>query len=263
MEGLTISKVAEQTGFSPSALRFYDAAGLVTPARTPAGYRSYDAACIEVLQFIARAKRLGLSLDDISDLLTLLDDQRCQPVQERLRGLLTAKIADAHDQVANLLAFTAQLQHAAARLSTHTPDGPCDRDCGCTADPAGDVARSPVELSAEPTRPDDVPIACTLGAREMHVRVADWQEALRQATEREPIAGGVRIRFPRHTPIERLATLIEAEQACCRFFSFSLTVATDHVALDVTGPQGTEEITHALAGSAGLLPDRLQHPAVP
>jgi hypothetical protein len=62
------------------------------------------------LRLIARAKRLGLSLDDISDLGTLFDDRRCEPVQERLRALLAAKIVAAQDQVATLIAFTAQLQ---------------------------------------------------------------------------------------------------------------------------------------------------------
>jgi DNA-binding transcriptional MerR regulator len=79
MEGLSISEVAQETGFSPSALRFYESAGLITPARTPAGYRSYDAASIETLLFIARAKRLGLSLDDIGGLVTLFDDPAADP----------------------------------------------------------------------------------------------------------------------------------------------------------------------------------------
>jgi len=61
-KGLTISKVAAETGFSPSALRFSECHGLISPARTPAGYRSYDAASVETLRSIARAKRLGLSL---------------------------------------------------------------------------------------------------------------------------------------------------------------------------------------------------------
>src|SRR4051794_17245466 len=42
MDGYSISQVAERTGFPPSTLRFYEQAGLVRPARTPAGYRCYD-----------------------------------------------------------------------------------------------------------------------------------------------------------------------------------------------------------------------------
>jgi DNA-binding transcriptional MerR regulator len=254
MEGLTISKVAEETGFSPSALRFYEGHGLITPARTPAGYRTYDAASVETLRFIARAKRLGLSLDEISDLVALFDGRRCAAVQDRLSALLTDKIADAQDQVATLIAFTAQLQAAAARLGTHTPDGPCDDDCGCTTDAPSTAGPIGVVLSAKPTRRDEVAIACTLGVGEMEGRMADWQEALRDATTREPIDGGVRVHLPRTTPIARLASLIEAEQTCCQFFTFTLTIGMDAVTLDVTGPEGAEEIGQALVGAPMAAP---------
>jgi DNA-binding transcriptional MerR regulator len=247
MEGLTISKVAQETGFSPSALRFYEGAGLITPARTPTGYRSYDAASIETLRFIARAKRLGLSLDDIGDLVTLFNDRRCGPVQDRLRTLLTDKTAEAQDQVATLMAFTAQLQQAAARLGTHTPDGPCDDTCGCTTEnEAASTAATPVLLSTEPAQRDEVPIACTLGAGEMQRRIADWREALREVTGREPTEGGVRVHLPRTTPIARLASLIEAEQTCCQFLTFTLTIGIDAISFDVTGPEGTDDIVNAL-----------------
>jgi DNA-binding transcriptional MerR regulator len=252
MDGLTISKVAQETGFSPSTLRFYEGAGLITPARTPAGYRTYDAASVETLRFIARAKRLGLSLDDISDLVALFDDRRCAPVQDRLRTLLTEKITEAQDQVATLIAFTAQLQQAATRLGAHTPDGPCDDDCGCTTDTGvGETTSMPVLLSAKPVARDAVPIACTLGAGEMEGRIADWQEALREVTWRKSVEGGVRIHLPRTTPIARLASLIEAEQTCCQFFTFTLSIGIDVVTLDVTGPDGAEDIVQALVDAPG------------
>jgi DNA-binding transcriptional MerR regulator len=250
MEGLTIARAAEQTGFTPSALRFYEGQGLVSPARSAAGYRTYDAASIETLRFIARAKRLGLSLEEISDLVALFDDRRCEPVQERLRQLLADKLAEAHDQIATLMAFTAQLQQASARLGTHTPDGPCDNDCGCTTDvPAGTAVTAPVSLTAKPAGPGEPPIACTLGAGEVHQRLIDWQVALREANRREPIAGGVRVHLPRHTPVAPLAALIEAEQTCCRFFTFTVTVGIDAISLDVTGPEGAEDIIRALVGA--------------
>lgn len=249
MEGLTISEVAQETGFSPSALRFYESAGLVNPARTPAGYRSYDEASLDTLRFVARAKRLGLSLDDISDLLGLLDGQRCEPVQDRLRVLLQAKTAEAVDQAASLTAVTAQLQQVAARLGTHTPDGPCDDACGCTSDlAAAEATPAPVPVTSEPRARADGPIACSLAPGEMQGRLADWQEALRDVTGREPLQGGVRVHLPRHTSISRLATLIEAEQTCCQFFTFVLTIGTGTLTLDVTAPEGAQDIVHALVG---------------
>jgi hypothetical protein len=68
-------------------------------------------------------------------------------------------------------------------------------------------------------------------------------------TGREPVEGGVRVHLPRTTRIARLAALIEAEQACCQFFTFALTIGIDVVTLDVTGPEGAEDIVHALVGA--------------
>ena len=54
MDGYSISQVAQRTGFPPTTLRFYQQAGLVRPARTPAGYRCCDETHIELLSFIGR-----------------------------------------------------------------------------------------------------------------------------------------------------------------------------------------------------------------
>jgi DNA-binding transcriptional MerR regulator len=65
---------------------------------------------VESLRFVARAKRLGLSLDQITELLALLGDDECRPVQTRMRELVTERISEAQGQVADLVAFTAQLR---------------------------------------------------------------------------------------------------------------------------------------------------------
>jgi DNA-binding transcriptional MerR regulator len=82
MDGYSISQVAERTGFSASTLRFYEQSGLVTPNRTPSGYRTYDDHHLELLSFVGRAKGLGLSLDEIVEVLELRAQNRCAPVQE-------------------------------------------------------------------------------------------------------------------------------------------------------------------------------------
>lgn len=137
MDGYSISQVAERTGFAPSTLRFYEQSGLVRPARTPSGYRSYDDRHIELLAFIGRAKEFGLSLEEITELLALLDDDQCAPVQGRLRDLVDTKIAEARAKIVELSAFIEELQRVAVTLDHHTPDGPCDESCGCTTEQAG------------------------------------------------------------------------------------------------------------------------------
>jgi DNA-binding transcriptional MerR regulator len=128
----TISEAAERSGFSASALRYYEGIGLVEPAvRTPAGYRLYDDDTLTRLGFVARAKHLGCSLDEIADLLDIWEDQRCEPVQKRFHDLVTAKLAAAERQIAELTALNAQLRDVAAHLARPPVDGPCDAGCAC------------------------------------------------------------------------------------------------------------------------------------
>ena len=67
----TIGQLAQRAGLRPSALRFYEAEGLLEPAgRTETGYRLYDADAAGTVRLIQRAQRLGFSLAEIRALLT-------------------------------------------------------------------------------------------------------------------------------------------------------------------------------------------------
>jgi MerR family transcriptional regulator, copper efflux regulator len=170
MSTYQIADVAERSGFTPATLRYYEDIGLMAPAgRTPAGYRVYDDASLERLRFIARAKQLGCTLDEITDLATAWDGGECGPLQDRLRAAVEAKISEAHGRIAELTAFAADLQRAAATLAGHRPEGPCDDDCGCTTNTT--LANDGVEHP---------PIACTLGAGEMSTRLDEWNAILEE-----------------------------------------------------------------------------------
>jgi MerR family transcriptional regulator, copper efflux regulator len=130
----TIGEVAERSGFAASALRYYEGIGLVVPAdRTAAGYRLYDDHALARLSFIARAKQLGCSLEEITDLVDIWDGERCGPVQRTFHDLVTAKLADAERQIAELTALSEQLRYAAAQLAGPAVDGPCSENCACLA----------------------------------------------------------------------------------------------------------------------------------
>lgn len=80
MQLLTIGELAKRAGLRASALRFYEAQGLLTPsAHTDAGYRLYDATAEETLRFIQRAQRLGFALANIK---TLLESQRVEDLRD-------------------------------------------------------------------------------------------------------------------------------------------------------------------------------------
>jgi MerR family mercuric resistance operon transcriptional regulator len=65
---------AKASGVSVETLRYYERRGiLVSPARTPSGYRVYPGDGVRVVRFVKHAQELGFSLDDIAGLLRLAD----------------------------------------------------------------------------------------------------------------------------------------------------------------------------------------------
>ena len=261
---LKIAQVARRSGFTPATLRYYDDIGLLAPiARSDAGYRLYDETSLERLRFIARAKQLGIGLDEITELTVAWDGGRCAPVQDRLRTAVEAKIADAYTQIAQLTTLVADLQRAAAALSAVPSDGPCDDTCGCltdTASPASPAVPVPLVRDRDDEAVDrastDVPIACTLPAGDMSARLDDWnqllagkQDLLQGVTARRALDdGGVRLEFGPGSDVAEIARLAAAEQSCCRFFSFSLVIDTRGIALEVHAPPAGRPVLTALFG---------------
>ena len=126
MSGLRIADPcpagAGSTPADPSVLRGIASCQLAE--RTAGGYRSYDDEALARLAFIARAKQLGCTLDEISDLSIAWDGGRCGPVQDRLRDLVAAKLADAQARIAELVTVSAELQRARQRWNGTGPRVP-------------------------------------------------------------------------------------------------------------------------------------------
>ena len=99
ISALSIGDLARRTGLSVSAIRFYEAKGLVTPIRSAGNQRRYLRSDIRRLSFAMIAQRLGLTLAEIAeemgrlprDLAPSLDDWR--GVSMRIRGALEIRIA--------------------------------------------------------------------------------------------------------------------------------------------------------------------------
>jgi len=226
---MRIAEVADRSGFSPATLRYYEQVDLLpAPQRTAAGYRAYDESVLARLGLIARAKLLGCSLEEIAQLLPVWDGGRCAPVQDLLRELVMIKLSDSQARMAELGAFTADLQRILGGLGPHTPDGPCDSDCGCLTD-SPTATPLPVALAS-------VPLTCTLDAAEMPERLLEWRDVVAHVVDRAAIEGGTRLQLDAATPLDHLALLLEAEHGCCSFFAFALTVDSRGVGLEVRAP---------------------------
>jgi hypothetical protein len=97
---------------------------------------------------------------------------------------------------------------------------------------------------------DDPPIACTLGAGEMQDRLADWDRLLRHAVGRSALAsGGMRVEFDDLVDVGELACVVAAEQECCAFFRFALTIDGRGVGLEVDAPADARDLVAGLFGS--------------
>lgn len=135
-----IAEVAERTGFSAPTLRYYEDIGLLPlPERSEAGYRLYDERAIDRLAFIARAKRLGCTLGEITELAQAWDSDECAPVKHRLRAVVADKLAQTEARIAELRAFSGDLRATARSLESAPLDGPCDDTCGCVDSPTAAV----------------------------------------------------------------------------------------------------------------------------
>jgi MerR family redox-sensitive transcriptional activator SoxR len=73
---LSISDIAERSGFTPSALRFYEREGLIEATRTAGNQRRYERSVLRRLAFIRAARNVGLSLEEVAAALAALPDSR-------------------------------------------------------------------------------------------------------------------------------------------------------------------------------------------
>ena len=147
---MRISELAESAGVPTSTVRYYERVGLLAqPHRTASGYRDYEDDAAARLLFIARARRMGLSCDQVTSLLPVWSTSTCGATQERVTRLIEAKQAEIAERIAELQQFAAQLDDVRARLQAEAPPPACRDDLSCCVPEStgGPVA---IELSPRP-----------------------------------------------------------------------------------------------------------------
>ena len=76
MSELTIGELADRSGVSTSALRFYEERDLIESRRTTGNQRRYAKATLRRVAFIRTAQRVGLTLEEVADALATLPQGR-------------------------------------------------------------------------------------------------------------------------------------------------------------------------------------------
>jgi len=256
---MRISQLAERSGVPATTLRYYESAGLLSADRTPAGYRMYGEDTVGRLAFIGAGQHVGLTLEEIGELLGVWEAGACRDVKSDLRPRIAARLVEAKARAAELAAFAASLHGALAHLDALPGRaGRCDPECGFLA-PAPGEARGgqPVDVVPVPSRRAaaqeeerwrTAPVACSLTGEGLHERTAQWREAVDGAAP-AAVPEGLRLTLPMDRAV-RIAELAAAEQRCCPFLDFRLHFDGPYLHLEVRTPADGTALLTDLFGSA-------------
>ena len=125
---MNIGQASKASGVTTKMIRYYDEIGLVRPAsRTDSNYREFDEREVNELRFIRRARSLGFSMPEITQLLSLWRD-RVRPSRE-VKAIAERHLADLDARIAEMQAMADTLRHL-----SHCCAGDDRPDCPILAD---------------------------------------------------------------------------------------------------------------------------------
>jgi len=103
-----IGELSRRTDVKVTTIRYYEQNGLLPePDRAESGYRRYDEAALERLDFIRQSRLLGFDLAAIRELLDLADDpdRPCEAVDD----IAKRHVADIEDRIRQLTKLKTEL----------------------------------------------------------------------------------------------------------------------------------------------------------
>jgi MerR family redox-sensitive transcriptional activator SoxR len=101
---LTVSEVANRSGFAASAIRFYEKEGLIQASRTAGGQRRFARNMLRRLAFIRAGRNVGLTLEEVAAALDMLPGSRT-PTRADWTRLSKDWRARLDDQIVGLIAL--------------------------------------------------------------------------------------------------------------------------------------------------------------
>ncbi|MCZ4093919.1 Cu(I)-responsive transcriptional regulator [Sinorhizobium psoraleae] len=121
---MNIGDVARASGVSTKMIRYYETIGLIPPAhRSEAGYRNYGANDVHTLRFIRRARDLGFTVEQMTDLLALWRDR--SRASSEVKKIALDQVEILERKAEELKAMSRTLKHLAAHChGDERPDCP-------------------------------------------------------------------------------------------------------------------------------------------
>lgn len=120
---MTIGQLARRVGLRPSAIRYYEAHGVIPPpARSVAEYRLYGTNAVTLLRFVRRAKELGFSLEEIRQ---IIGASRSEPPCALTRKLIDSRLAEIEGELLRLRSLQARLERLRRQTPADNANGVC------------------------------------------------------------------------------------------------------------------------------------------
>jgi MerR family transcriptional regulator, mercuric resistance operon regulatory protein len=121
MSDLTIGRVASAAGVNVETVRFYQRRKLLEePTKPLGGVRRYPVEMVSRIRFIKRAQKLGFTLDEVQNLLSLEDGQNCKKTHDlavKKLAVVEARITDLNRMRRMLKTLIAECETGSGRIT--------------------------------------------------------------------------------------------------------------------------------------------------
>jgi DNA-binding transcriptional MerR regulator len=119
---MRIGELARRAGVTTRTVRYYEGLGLLTSRREGGGHRQYDEEALARMGKIDWLKRMGLTLDEIAEVIPLyFGEQTGVRGRKKMIALLERRLAETEERVEGLVAHRDDLRGAIGRLRDGLP----------------------------------------------------------------------------------------------------------------------------------------------
>lgn len=122
MTYLVVGELANKTGVSKVAIRYYERCGLLPKVNRRKGYRIYPESIIDRIHFIKNAQSVGFTLEEISELLRLQEEKG---TSQQVKSYTMTKLDAIYEKIKSLQCMANTLKRLVTNCDGKVPLTEC------------------------------------------------------------------------------------------------------------------------------------------
>jgi len=124
---LTIGRLSKLVGVPRKTIRYYEGVGVLPPPdRSDGRYRLYSDIDVRRLELVRRARALDMGLPEVRELVEWASTGTCDDFQERFQEVLSRKLTEVDQRIADLEGLRQDLQRLEAHLTASQKEANAD-----------------------------------------------------------------------------------------------------------------------------------------